>query len=203
MVNAGRRLEHGAGAQSPLLPTSDSLPFTIAQIAQDGKRNFGVVERDGAVGEDLFFLVALAGQQNDIARLGSLQRKANGGRAIRFHGVLRCRVAFSPGSISARIAARIFGARIVAGGDDEIAALARGLPHLRPLGAVAVAAAAEERDARACLILRGHLPRERSQIAQGVVGVRIVDDDGEGLAGIDGLEAAGNRLEMRNRGDES
>ena len=90
---------------------------------------------------------------------------------------------------------------IVAGGDDEIAALAGGLAHLWPLGAVAIAAAAEERDhARACGC--GHLARQRGQIAQGVVGVRVVDDDGERLAGIDGLEAAGNGPEHGNGGDE-
>ena len=41
---------------------------------------------------------------------------------------------------------RIFGAGIVAGGDDEVAAFAGGLAHLGALGAVAVAAAAEEGD---------------------------------------------------------
>ena len=48
----------------------------------------------------------------------------------------------------------------------------------------------------------GHLARQRGQVAQGVVGVRVVDDDGEGLAGIDGLEAAGNGSERGNRGGE-
>ncbi len=95
----------------------------------------------------------------------------------------------------------IFGAGIVAGGDDEIAALARGLAHFRALGAVAVAAAAEERDdARAGC--GGHLAGERGQVAQRVVGVRVVDDDGEGLARVDGLKAAGNGLEVRDGGDE-
>ena len=107
-------------------------------------------------------------------------------------------VAFRPGSISARMASGIFGAGIVAGGDDEIAAFARGLAHLGALGAVAVAAAAEEGDdARAGCC--GDLAGERGQVAQRVVGVGVVDDDGEGLAGIDGLEAAGNGLERGTR----
>ena len=80
----------------------------------------------------------------------------------------------------------------------KVAALAGGLAHLGALGAVAVAAAAEERDdARAGI--RRHLAGERGQVAQRVVGVRVVHDDGEGLAGIDGLEAAGNGLEVRER----
>ena len=50
--------------------------------------------------------------------------------------------------------------------------------------------------------LRGHLAGEGGEVAQGVVGVGVVDDDGEGLAGIDGLEAAGNGLERGDGGDE-
>ena len=49
---------------------------------------------------------------------------------------------------------------------------------------------------------RGHLAGERGQIAQRVVGVGVVHDHGEGLAGIDGLKAAGNGLERGNGGDE-
>ena len=110
-------------------------------------------------------------------------------------------VDWRPGSISARIDAGIFGARIVAGGDDEIAAFARCLTHFGALGAVAIAAAAEERDdARAGS--SGDLAGERSQIAERVVGMRVVDDHGEWLARIDGLEAAGNGLERWNRTGE-
>ncbi len=119
-----------------------------------------------------------------------------------FDGVLRRRWTARPGSISARMARGIFGAGIVAGGDDEIAAFARGLAHLGALGAVAVAAAAEERDDARAATCGGHLAGEGGQIAQGVVGVGVVHDHGEGLAGVDGLEAAGNGLERGNGGDE-
>ena len=61
--------------------------------------------------------------------------------------------------------ARIFRARIVAGGDDEVASLARGLTHLGALGAVAVAAAAEERDDAPARIAPS-LTRKGDQIAQ-------------------------------------
>ena len=50
--------------------------------------------------------------------------------------------------------------------------------------------------------LRGHLAGKRGEVAQGVVGVGVVDDDGEGLAGIDGLKAAGNGIESWDGGDE-
>ncbi len=62
----------GASSTAPApIAASASVRFIalppIAQFAQDGKRYFGIVERNGAVGEDLFFLVALAGNQNDVA----------------------------------------------------------------------------------------------------------------------------------------
>ncbi len=97
--------------------------------------------------------------------------------------------------------ARIFGARIVAGGDDEVASLARGVAHLGALGAVAIAAAAEERD-DAAAGFRGQLARESDEVAQRVVGVRVVDDHGKGLARIDGLKAAGDGCETRDGFDE-
>ena len=56
---------------------------------------------------------------------------------------------------------RIFGARIVAGGDDEVATLARGLAHLGALGAVAVASATEDGDDALAGLLRSSGGRER------------------------------------------
>ena len=46
------------------------------------------------------------------------------------------------------------------------------------------------------------LAREGDEVAQRVVGVRVVHDHGEGLAGVDGLEAAGDRGEAWNRSYE-
>ncbi len=40
------------------------------------------------------------------------------------------------------------------------------------------------------------------EVAKSVVRVRVVDDYREGLAGIDGLKAAGHRLETRNERDK-
>ncbi len=64
-----------------------------------------------------------------------------------------------------------------------------GLAHQGALGAVAVAAAAEERDHTA----GGQGARHLNDVAQGVVGVRVVDHDQKGLAAVHALEAAGDR----------
>ena len=50
--------------------------------------------------------------------------------------------------------------------------------------------------------MRDELAGEDGEIAESIVGVRVVHDDGEGLACIDGLKAAGHGLEMRDGGDE-
>ena len=63
-----------------------------------------------------------------------------------FNGVRRVR-GFEARLDFGKDCARIFGARIVAGGDDEIASLSRGFAHFRTLGAIAIAAAAEDRHA--------------------------------------------------------
>ncbi len=84
---------------------------------------------------------------------------------------------------------------------DEVAAFAGGLTHFGALGAVAVAAAAEDGDDAATGV-RGELAGERDEIAKRVVGVGVVDDDGEGLACIHELEAAGDGLQIWNGFDE-
>jgi hypothetical protein len=76
---------------------------------------------------------------------------------------------------------------------------AGGQAHLRTLGAVAVAAAAEERN-HALARLRRHLPGQNDQVAQRVVGVGVVHDHREGLARIDGWKRPGTGL---RRGTDS
>src|SRR6185312_7563027 len=83
---------------------------------------------------------------------------------------------------------RIFRARIVAGEDDDVAELAGGLAHQWALGAVAVAAGAEEGDDAAGF----EGTRGGDGVAEGVVRVGVIDDDVEGLASVDALEAAGD-----------
>ncbi len=159
-------------------------------IRQRRKGNFGVVEGNGAIGEDLLFFVALAGDEDDVVRLGFSECEVDGRGAIGLDGIADI-AGFEAGLDFSEDGARIFGARVVAGGDDEVASLPCGQAHLGAFGAIAIAAAAEDSE-DAATGLRGHLARKSSEIAERVVGVRVVDDDGEGLAGVDGLEAAGD-----------
>ena len=87
----------------------------------------------------------LPAMQDDIVRLCGSESEADGGCAVGLDGVA------DAGGLEAGLdfgedGERIFGAGIVAGGDDEVASLARGLAHLGALGAVAIAAAAKEGD---------------------------------------------------------
>ena len=125
--------------------------------------------------------MALAGDAEPRRRAALiLERETNGRGAIGLDGVADAG-GFERGFNLGKDGARIFGARIVAGGNHEVASLARGVAHLGALGAVAIAAAAEERD-DAAAGLRRQLAGQGDQVAQRVVGVRVVHNDGEGLA---------------------
>ena len=78
---------------------------------------------------------------------------------------------------------------------DDVAHAARGLAHQRTLAAIAVAAAAEQRDDAAGGM---QLARRGQQVAQRVVGVRVIHDHQERLAQVDALEAAGHGAEFAN-----
>ena len=89
-------------------------------------------------------------------------------------------------------AVRILAARVVRRHDDEVAQPAGDRAHQRTLRAIAIAAAAEHRDQPAAR----QRPRRLEQVAQRVVGVRVVDDDGHFVAGAGhDLEAAGHAVE--------
>src|SRR5262249_11817371 len=90
---------------------------------------------------------------------------------------------------------RVFATGIVGGKDDEITASARSFAHKRPLGAVAISAAAKHGDHAPAAWLR-KFARERCQINQGIVGVRIVDHDGEGLAAVHAFETSRHAEEV-------
>ena len=76
---------------------------------------------------------------------------------------------------------RILAARIVRGDHDEVAQPSGYGAHQRTLRAIAIAAAAEHRDQRP---LRQR-PRGLEQIPQRIVGVRVVDDDGDFVLGVE------------------
>ena len=89
----------------------------------------------------------------------------------------------------------ILAARVVGGDDDEIAQPSGHRAHERPLGPIAVAAAAEHRDQPAA----GQRPRRLEQVAQRVVGVGVVDDDRHPvLVARNDLKASGHALERLN-----
>ena len=86
---------------------------------------------------------------------------------------------------------RVLAARIVGGEDDEIAAAPGGFAHQRALGAIAIAAAAEDGDHLAAAA-GNEFAGKRGEIAQRVVGVGVIHHHGEGLAGVHALEASGH-----------
>ena len=88
---------------------------------------------------------------------------------------------------------RILAARIVRGEDDEIASFSCSAAHERALGFVAVASAAEEGDDFSTG--DGYkFASQSGEIAEGIVGVGVIDYDGEVLAGVDGLETSGHAV---------
>ena len=157
--------------------------------------NFDVVKGNSAFAAHLDFFVALSSNEDDVSGLSFADGQSDGGVAIGLHGVLRA------GALQAnhRViddSQRVFTARVVGGEDHKIAASSCGFAHQGTLSPVTIAAAAEERDNAAFLSgLRDELSRERGEISQGVVGVRIVHHYGKRLAAINPLKAAGNTSE--------
>ena len=76
---------------------------------------------------------------------------------------------------------------IVGGDDHAVRQSRRDLPHQRPLAAVTIAAAAEHDMQRP-----SSAPRRREDVFERVGRVRVVDENGERLSFVDGLEASGN-----------
>ncbi len=142
-------------------------------LAQDAARHFAVIEINGAVPQHLVGLVALAGQQHDVAGPRLVESALDRNRAVGLNQVLRIgllqahhRIVDSP--------QRVFTARVVAGEHDNIARAPGRLAHQRALGAVAVAATAKQGDDAPGGV---ELPRGGQQVTQRVVGVRIIDDE--------------------------
>ena len=143
-------------------------------------------------GELLALLVALAGDDDDVARRGqrrSRARSPRGGRSSRS----------APGPRPAAISAMIASGSSERGlSEVTIATSARSRgrrAHQRALAAVAVAAGAEDDDQPP----GRQLARGAQHVLQRVGRVRVVDEDGEGLALVDRLEAARDALGARQR----
>ena len=94
---------------------------------------------------------------------------------------------------------RVLAARVVRGDDHDVAQPRRHHAHQRPLGAIAIAAAAEDGDEPPA----GERPRRLEQVAQRVVGVGVVDDDGHVVVRRrHHLEASGHAAQLREPGGD-
>ena len=92
-------------------------------------------------------------------------------------------------------AERVLAARIVRRHDDHVAQASGDGTHQRPLGPIAIAAAAEHGNQPA----GRQRPRRLEQIAQRIVGVCVVDDHGDAVGfGGDDLEPAGDAGQRLN-----
>src|SRR3954452_18298543 len=178
----------GPGACGPVL--TSRAPAACATRSGDQSRterlagDGDVVEGDLApAGELLALLVALAGDHEDVAGLGHLDRLLDRGAAVDLD--LDARLAALEDRFDDR--ARVLVARVVGGDDRDVGPLAGDRAHERALGAVAVAAGAEDDD-QAVL---GERPGGAQDVVERVRGVGVVDEHRERLALVDGLEAAG------------
>src|SRR3954447_25753918 len=151
------------------------------RLAGDGD----VVEGDLApAGELLALLVALARDDEHVAGPGHVDRLLDRRAAVGLH--------LDPAAASLEDlpddGLRGIVAGVVGGDDRDVGALAGDRAHERALGAVAVAAGAEDHDEA---VLRQRTGGAQD-VVEGVGGVGVVDEDRERLALVHGLEAAGD-----------
>ena len=103
-----------------------------------------IVEAAPLGADDLIRLVALAGDQHHVARLGFEDRALDGARAVELD--LVSAAARQAGLDRLRNPLGRFRARIVVGDDRAVGAATDGFAHLRALVGIAIAAAAEHTD---------------------------------------------------------
>ena len=181
----------GTGAPRPRAQ-SGSRGRPLEKATERVPRLLDVREGDGAIGEGLALLVPLAGDHDDVA-VGCVPDGGADGRApIGLHLDLGA----TPGAGEDLLddGLRLLRARVVGGHDEHVRQLPGGPSHERALGAVAVAAAAEDAHEPT---LRD-LPRRAKDVRERVRGVGIVHEHRERLALLDRLEAAGNACDMRD-----
>src|SRR5215218_2480636 len=158
----------------------------LARLAERGARDLDVVERLLApAGELLPLLVALAGDHDDVARLGQLDRLGDRRAAVGFAFHVKRSAAHAAHDLVDDRLGRLR-ARVIRGHDHVVCQPCRDLAHQRALRAVAVAARAEH-DQHAA---GSELARRREHLLQRARLVRVVDEHGERLALLDRLDAA-------------
>src|SRR5262245_12449909 len=177
-------------SKSPLSGTE--RPFLRGQRrAHSGGRGFAVVEVHGLVREDLVVLVPLAEDRDAVADARLVHRARDRVRAVRLHpDVPR---AVHAGEHVEDDPVGILRPRVVGREPRQVRQLRGGAPHARALRAVAVAAAADHRDDAP----RDDTPQVAQHVLHRVVGVRVVDDDREGLPRLDRLETSADAAHRR------
>ena len=139
--------------------------------------------------------MALAGEQDDVAGPGPLERGRDGRPAVGDQQqVVVAALAGRFGAARDRLEDRVavLAARVLVGHDHEAGPLARDPAHQRALGGVTLAGRAEDRDEPAATGRRDR----REQVEHGLErgrAVGVVDDDPERLADLDPLHPPRDR----------
>src|ERR1044072_150008 len=187
---ANQRAAHEAGRTRDdnfheVVSLFDSLRQRLA-------RDLAVVEVPFLGSDDLIVLVPLARDDDDVARTRLGDGAANGLAAVNNLQVRPTRRAQALLHI-AQDGLRVFRAWVVRGRDDDIAQARRGLAHRRALRPVSVAAATEDRDDAPTR----HITRRAQDVAQRVVRMRVIDDDGKVAPVRHALEATRRTAALR------
>ena len=158
-------------------------------------RDGHIIERYHPIGDGLSFFVSFAGQEHQVTRPRFGNGQGDGAVAIGLDedfgwGLLEPRQhLFDDGQ-------RVFSPRIIRSKYNHVAAFSSRLPHERALGTITIATAAEHGDDPAASAAHKRT-RCGDDIAQGIVGVGVVDHDGKILPAIDGLESAWHIVQER------
>src|SRR6185295_4824012 len=150
------------------------LSSCLTSLRERGAGDFLVVEVKCLTADDLVILVALPGNQHEVAGLGFGDCLVNRVRPV---GDLAIGFARSLNSLFrvAEYLLRIFRARVVRRENYDVAQTARGLTHRRSLRPVAITATPKHRDD----LSLHHLARRAQDIQQRIVTVRVINDDRE------------------------
>src|SRR5439155_2610227 len=180
-------------AASWILSGSGGSSFTIVPcLAENLLCDLHIIKGDRTIPHHLHFFVALASDHHYVPRTGFMNRESYGRFAIRLRLIFRSRALQSDHGIVDNCE-RIFAARVIGGQHHEITAPAGGLAHYWALGAIAIAAAAKHSDHPTFLASTlDKLATESREIAECIIGMRIVHDDRKRLFAIDSLKAAGD-----------
>ena len=122
--------------------------------------------------QNLHLLMPLARKQNNVSRPRRTNRNRNRPRPVLLHNALRRRLPHPRQSLF-NDRHRLFAPRIVLRQHHQIASFTRGPPHLRPLRPISIATAPKQRNHPPATAPH-QLSRQRHQIPQRIIGVRIV-----------------------------